>query len=121
MFIATAVVTCSRPTPAPSSSTSRRSSTWWARYDFYIAEPGQRLALIIRESEHGEPLLIVSHAGKRLPLTDRAILHCLRMDLFMTLKVFLGIHIEALRLWPKGAALFTREASAAPADVGGMR
>jgi len=39
----------------------------------------------------------------------------------MTFKVFVGIHVEALRLWLKGVPLFTRESSPAPADAGGTR
>ena len=69
-----------------------------ARYEFHIAAPGERLAVLIRESDMaaapgGPPV------GTRRPLTDRAILRCLSVDLFMTFKVFVGIHIEALRLW----------------------
>ena len=92
-----------------------------ARYDFHVAEPGERLALLIRESEHGDPLLIASQVGERLPLTDAVILRCLAADLLMTFKVFIGIHVEALRLWLKGVPMFTRESSPAPADAGGTR
>ena len=35
-----------------------------ARYDFHVAEPGERLALVIRESEHGDPLLIASQVRR---------------------------------------------------------
>ena len=42
-----------------------------ARYEFQVAAPGDRLAVVIRESERGLPLLIASQVGERLPLTDR--------------------------------------------------
>ena len=80
-----------------------------ARYHFHLAEPGERLAVVIRESERDEPLLIASQVGERRELTDRTILRCLAGDLFMTLKVVIGIHVEALRLWLKGAPLFSRD------------
>ncbi len=89
-----------------------------ARYEFHLAEPGRRLAVVIKETERGLPLLIASQSGERRPLTDRAILACLATDLFMTFKVFLGIHIEALRLWRKGAPFFARMPHPVPADVG---
>jgi uncharacterized protein len=92
-----------------------------ARYDSHITAPGERLALVIRESERGEPLLIASQVGERRPLTDRVILQCLAADLLMTFKVFVGIHIEALRLWLKGVPMFARDPGPARADAGGTR
>jgi DUF1365 family protein len=89
-----------------------------ARYEFHLAEPGRRLAVVIKETEHGQPLLIASQSGERRPLTDRSILACLATDLLMTFKVFLGIHVEALRLWRKGVPLFAREPHPIPADTG---
>jgi uncharacterized protein len=89
-----------------------------ARYEFHLTEPGDRLAMVIKETERGRPLLIASQVGERRPLTDRTILACLAADLFMTFKVFLGIHVEALRLWWKGVPLFPREPRPLPADVG---
>lgn len=90
-----------------------------ARYEFHVAAPGQRLAVLIKESEHGRPLLVARQSGTRRALTDRAILSCLSVDLFMTFKVFVGIHIEALRLWLKGVPFFAREPKPAAADAGG--
>ena len=89
-----------------------------ARYEFHVAEPGRRLAVVIKETERGLPLLIASQSGERQPLTDRAIFGCLATDLFMTFKVFLGIHVEALWLWWKGAPLFAREPRPTPAQTG---
>ncbi|MFL5337573.1 MAG: DUF1365 domain-containing protein [Geminicoccaceae bacterium] len=91
-----------------------------ARYEFHLAEPGDRLAVVIKETERGALLLIASQVGDRRPLTDRTILACLAADLFMTFKVFLGIHVEALRLWWKGVPLFPRKPRPIPADVGPM-
>jgi DUF1365 family protein len=88
-----------------------------ARYEFHVAEPGRRLAFVIKETERGLPLLVASQSGERRPLTDASILRCLTTDIFMTFKVFLGIHVEALRLWWKGAPLFARELPTMPVDA----
>lgn len=89
-----------------------------ARYEFHVADPGRRLTVVIKETERELPLLIASQSGERQPLTDRAIFGCLATDLLMTFKVFLGIHVEALRLWWKGAPLFAREAPSVSAQTG---
>jgi uncharacterized protein len=89
-----------------------------ARYHFHLAEPAERLAVVIRETERDEPLLIASQVGERRELTDRTILGCLAGDLFMTLKVVIGIHVEALRLWLKGAPLFPRDTRSASPRLG---
>ena len=88
-----------------------------ARYEFQLAEPGERLAVVIRAPERGLPLVVAGQIGKRRPLADRALLACLASDLLMTIKVFLGIHVEALRLWRKGAPWFARARH--PAAAGG--
>ena len=91
-----------------------------ARYEFRLAPPGERLAVVIRETERGLPLLVASQIGERRPLTDRSILACLASNLFMTFKVFAGIHLEALRLWLKGAPLFMRDRGSPRTDAEGI-
>lgn len=91
-----------------------------ARYEFRLARPAERLAVVIRETERGLPLLVASQIGERRPLTDRSILACLASNLLMTFKVFAGIHLEALRLWLKGAPLFLRDRAPPRADAGGI-
>lgn len=78
------------------------------RYRFRVDEPGERLALVIEETEQASLLLVASHVGRRQSFVDHAIFSCLARDLFMTFKVILGIHVEAFRLWCKGAPVFTR-------------
>ena len=82
-----------------------------AGYRFRLRAPGERLALVIRESDEGGCFLVASHTGRRLPLTDRALAICAARTSFMTFKVFAGIHLEALRLWRKGAPLHPRPAA----------
>jgi DUF1365 family protein len=88
-----------------------------ARYEFDVAVPDQRLCVVIRESERGAPLLVASQVGRRRPLTDTTIFACLAVDLFMTFKVFVGIHVEALRLWLRGVPLLTQVTRPASADA----
>lgn len=73
-----------------------------ATYEFRFVPPGRRLTLVIRESQAGRPVLVATQTGRRLPLSDRAILGCVLRDLLMTFKVTAAIHLEAARLWLKG-------------------
>jgi DUF1365 family protein len=77
-------------------------------YRFRLEEPGRRLVLVIEAAEHGRPVLVASQIGARETLDDRTIVRCLVGNLLMTFKVTLGIHIEALRLWRKGAPFFPK-------------
>lgn len=79
-----------------------------ALYRFRLAPPGERLALSIRQEDGRGPVMIACMRGKRLPLGDGSILSCLVRDPLMTPKVTVGIHLEALRLWLKGAQHFRR-------------
>lgn len=89
-----------------------------ARYRFRVAPPGARLALAIHESEPEGPVLVATHTGERRPLSDRALFRALAGNLLMTFKVIAGIHLEALRLWLKGAPVFPRGAARRPAPAG---
>ncbi len=79
-----------------------------ADYHFQVREPGDRLAILIRETVPEGDLLIATHFGRRRALTDRGLLRAFLLFPLMTLKVILGIHWEALRLWLKGAKLQDR-------------
>ncbi len=74
-----------------------------AAYNFVVEPPGETLALIIRETDRDGVFFTASQTGRRRPLTDRRLAACLARNLAMTFKVIGGIHVEALRLWLKGA------------------
>lgn len=73
------------------------------RYRFRLSPPDERLRLVINETRGDAPLMDATLAAERHALTDSALLsHVLRMP-WMTVKVILGIHWEALKLWTRGA------------------
>jgi uncharacterized protein len=74
-----------------------------AAYNFVVEPPAERLELVIRETDRDGVFFIASQTGQRRPLTDRQLAACLTRNLAMTFKVIGGIHVEALRLWLKGA------------------
>ena len=79
-----------------------------AIYHFRLAEPDERLAVLIRQWTGEGELLIASQTGRRQPLDDRTLLRAFLAYPLMTLKVIGGIHWNALKLWRKGAKLVPR-------------
>ena len=81
-----------------------------ARYDFRLAEPGERLAISIRQWVQDGTLLFARQSGRRRHLTDRSLLSLFAAYPLMTLKIIGAIHWEALWLSLKGARLVPRPA-----------
>jgi DUF1365 family protein len=77
-------------------------------YAFMVTEPGDRLTVAIRVSQRGANVLFASLAAHRHALTDLELLKHFFLMPAMTLKTFLAIHWEALRLWLKGIRLRSR-------------
>jgi uncharacterized protein len=78
------------------------------RYHFRLRPPGDEVAIRILETDREGPILAALFHGKHQTLTDQSVFSaCLRFP-FMTLKVVLGIHYEAARLWFKGIRFFAR-------------
>ncbi|MBY6261885.1 DUF1365 domain-containing protein [Azospirillum sp. 412522] len=93
-------------------------------YHFRIRPPGGRpgepLALSIRQTDAGGPVLHAALTAERVELTDGAILRAWVRHPLMTAKVVAGIHWEALHLWRKGLAIRPRPlAPAHPVTVVG--
>ena len=80
------------------------------RYEFRLAVPGERLAVTIRQTDAAGPVLHASLEGRRVPLTDRALVLAFLRYPLMTLKVIAGIHWEAAKLWRKGLRPLPRPA-----------
>ncbi|WAC71739.1 DUF1365 family protein [Roseateles sp. SL47] len=89
-------------------------------YRFRIDPPGERLSLgiSVHDNADGTPVLNARHDAERGVLSDRALLGLFFSYPLLTLKVIVGIHWEALRLWLKGARLHERtRAPEAPLTV----
>ena len=71
-------------------------------YDFRVTEPDARLAIGIRASKGGRPVLNACLAGARREFSDAALLRVFCAIPLITVKVTLAIHWEAVRLWLKG-------------------
>jgi uncharacterized protein len=79
-----------------------------ARYAFKVHEPEARLAVAITETGKEGAIMVATHRGERRPLADGSLLRAFVAIPFLSLKVFGGIHWEALKLWWKGAELHSK-------------
>lgn len=78
------------------------------RYVFRVVPPGDRLKIVIETFDDDGIVLTARHLGRRVELTDGALLKAFATIPFLTLKVVLGIHWEALKIWLKGVRLKKR-------------
>ncbi|MGL4488605.1 MAG: DUF1365 domain-containing protein, partial [Rhizobiaceae bacterium] len=74
-----------------------------ARYDFRLTPPSETLNFRILERDDEGPLLAATFAGTAKPFTTGNLISQMLRIPFLGLKIVLGIHFEALRLWLKGA------------------
>lgn len=77
-------------------------------YAFRVLPPGERLAIGIAVSDAGGPVLSAIHTARREDLTDATLLRAAVAMPLVTLKVTVGIHWEALKLWAKRVPLFRK-------------
>lgn len=80
------------------------------RYHFRMQPPGRRVAVCIRQTDVEGAVLHATFTGQRRELTDASLLRTFFTHPLMTLKVIVGIHWEALRLWRKKIPLQARSA-----------
>lgn len=79
-----------------------------AHYDFRLAEPSERLSVLIRESQKDEIMLVASQTGNQRPLSDSQLARLsLRLPL-LGFKVIGGIHWWALKIWWMGGKYHKR-------------
>jgi DUF1365 family protein len=81
-----------------------------ARYEFFIHQPQDKLNILIHEYEGDELMLIASQRGQRLPFTTGVLLRQFAQIPFMTLKVMVLIHWQALNIWLKGGKFYRKPA-----------
>jgi DUF1365 family protein len=75
------------------------------RYRFALSAPGTRLRVAIHESLAGAPVLDATLACNQQPAGDATVLRWLFGMPWMTAKVVIAIHWEALKIWLRGARL----------------
>ncbi|MSP29622.1 MAG: DUF1365 domain-containing protein [Acetobacteraceae bacterium] len=75
------------------------------RYEFRVRAPDAKLNIVIRGTDANGPIIVAAMAAEQRELTDAALLGAFLHTPLLTLKVILGIHWEALRLWRKGLRL----------------
>ena len=79
-------------------------------YDFTLRAPRESVSLAVSGSDEAGLVIATSMTGQRKPMTDRSLLSAAFSHPLLTLKVILGIHWEALKLWRKGVPLTCRPA-----------
>ena len=81
-------------------------------YRFCVEPPAEKVSVGISVHDAlGGAVLATRLQARRRPLTDAALLRVLVTYPLLTLKVIVGIHWEALRLWLKGVRLHKRPAA----------
>ena len=73
------------------------------RYQFTFAEPGEKLAVLLNETREGEPLIDTAMVGVARPFSDAEMLRQVVRMPVQALKVLIGIHWQALKIWSRGA------------------
>jgi len=73
------------------------------RYHFRFGEPGARLRVLIHEQRENAPLMDATMAGPAERFDDRQILWQVAKMPVQAVKVLLGIHWQALKIWLRGA------------------
>ena len=77
-------------------------------YGFSLTEPGDQLSVAIAVQESEQVVMRAGMTLRRESLTDRRLLKMLVTHPLLTVKVITMIHLQALRLWFKGARFHRR-------------
>jgi DUF1365 family protein len=72
-------------------------------YNFRLSDPGEKLKILIKQTNTlDEKVLVASQFGNKQVLSTKKLLINFFTHPFMTFKIIIAIHFEALRLWKKG-------------------
>ena len=79
-------------------------------YNFRLSEPNENLKILIKQTDtFKEKVLVACQVGKKQVLSSKELLINFFTHPFMTFKIIIAIHFEALRLWKKGAIFKKRK------------
>lgn len=79
-----------------------------AEYHFRFSRRDDELALVIREFEDDDLMLVAVQRGRLAPLGTRQLLRAAVAAPLLGFKVMAMIHWQALRIWLKGAPFFSK-------------
>jgi DUF1365 family protein len=77
-------------------------------YEFTVTPPAEKVSIAIVERDRQGVVLTATQAQDRVALNDAALARVFFSHPLLTLKVVVGIHLEALILWIKGMRLQIR-------------
>lgn len=77
-------------------------------YRFRVRPPAENVGVTVTGDQEDGPLIVAALSGRRIELTDRALLRQFFILPLITLKVVAAIHWEAVRLWLKNIRLHPR-------------
>jgi len=78
-------------------------------YNFRLLNPGKILKVFIKQRDSEGTLLTACQVGKKVEISSKNLLFQFLKHPFMSFKIILAIHFEALRLWAKGVKLVKRK------------
>ena len=78
-------------------------------YNFRLLTPGKILNIFIKLRDREGTLLTACQVGKKVEMSSKNLFFQFLKHPFMSFKVILAIHFEALRLWIKGVKLVKRK------------
>lgn len=81
-----------------------------AQYHFCLDEPGERLRVLIKEYQDEQLLLVASQTGVAQALTTASLLRQLLRVPLQTVRVLVGIHWQALKIWLRGTPFNSKPA-----------
>jgi DUF1365 family protein len=85
-------------------------------YRWRLSTPREKLTVFMQNSRSGKKIFDASIDMRRTEITGRSLARMLVSYPFMTARVMLGIHWQALRLWLKGAPVYDHPGKNKPAD-----
>lgn len=72
-------------------------------YDWRFSEPGERLSVHMQNHRKGDKIFDATLHLRKVEISAMSLAKSLSFYPFMTMKVFIGIHWQALLLWLKGS------------------